>query len=45
MLSSQQVSGRRLMPNEFAKKYKLTCNIDDYFMEAHVKLRPVGLSQ
>ena len=27
--------------NEFAKKYKLTCNIDDYFMEAHVKLRPV----
>jgi len=27
--------------NEFAKKYKLTCNIDDYFLEAHVKLRPV----
>ncbi|NNK55719.1 MAG: CoB--CoM heterodisulfide reductase iron-sulfur subunit A family protein, partial [Desulfofustis sp.] len=26
---------------EFAKKYKLTCNIDDYFLEAHVKLRPV----
>ena len=27
--------------NEFAKKYKLTCNLDDYFLEAHVKLRPV----
>ena len=26
---------------EFAKKYKLTCNVDDYFLEAHVKLRPV----
>jgi len=27
--------------NEFAKKFKLTCNIDDFFLEAHVKLRPV----
>lgn len=26
---------------ECAKKYKLTCNIDDFFLEAHVKLRPV----
>ncbi|THB71443.1 MAG: CoB--CoM heterodisulfide reductase iron-sulfur subunit A family protein [Desulfobulbaceae bacterium] len=26
---------------EFAKKYKLTCNVDEYFLEAHVKLRPV----
>jgi heterodisulfide reductase subunit A len=36
-------TGLRAQPdsNEFAKKYKLTCNIDDYFMEAHVKLRPV----
>jgi heterodisulfide reductase subunit A2 len=28
-------------PDELAKKYKLTCNIDDFFLEAHVKLRPV----
>jgi heterodisulfide reductase subunit A len=36
-------TGFRPQPDssEFAKKYKLTCNIDDYFMEAHVKLRPV----
>ena len=36
-------TGLRPQPdaNEFAKKYKLTCNIDDYFLEAHVKLRPV----
>ena len=36
-------TGLRPQPDatEFAKKYKLTCNIDDYFLEAHVKLRPV----
>ncbi len=26
---------------EFAKKFKLTCNLDGYLLEAHVKLRPV----
>ena len=26
---------------EFSKKYKLTCNLDKFFLEAHVKLRPV----
>jgi heterodisulfide reductase subunit A len=26
---------------EFAKKFKLTCNLDGFFLEAHVKLRPV----
>jgi heterodisulfide reductase subunit A len=36
-------TGLRPRPDapEMAKKYKLTCNIDDFFMEAHVKLRPV----
>ena len=36
-------TGLRPQPdvNEFAKKFKLTCNIDDFFLEAHVKLRPV----
>jgi len=36
-------TGLRPQPdvNEFAKKYKLTCNVDDFFLEAHVKLRPV----
>lgn len=36
-------TGLRPQPDvtEFAKKYKLTCNIDDFFLEAHVKLRPV----
>ncbi len=36
-------TGLRPQPDapEMAKKYKLTCNIDDFFMEAHVKLRPV----
>ncbi len=27
--------------DEFAKKFKLTCNVDGFFLEAHVKLRPV----
>lgn len=27
--------------DEFAKKFKLTCNIDGFLLEAHVKLRPV----
>lgn len=26
---------------EFAKKFKLTCNLDGFLLEAHVKLRPV----
>ncbi len=26
---------------KIAKTYKLTCNVDGFFMEAHVKLRPV----
>lgn len=26
---------------DIAKKYKLTCNTDGFFLEAHVKLRPV----
>jgi heterodisulfide reductase subunit A len=36
-------TGLRPQPDatEFAKKYKLTCNIDDFLLEAHVKLRPV----
>ncbi len=36
-------TGLRPQPDaaEFAKKYKLTCNVDEFFMEAHVKLRPV----
>ena len=36
-------TGLRPQPdvNEYAKKYKLTCNVDDFFLEAHVKLRPV----
>ena len=36
-------TGLRPRPDapELAKKYKLTCNIDDFFLEAHVKLRPV----
>ena len=39
-------TGLRPQPDstEFAKKYKLTCNIDDYFLEAHVKLRPVDFA-
>ncbi|MCP4338591.1 MAG: CoB--CoM heterodisulfide reductase iron-sulfur subunit A family protein [Desulfobulbaceae bacterium] len=27
--------------DDFAKKFKLTCNIDGFLLEAHVKLRPV----
>ncbi len=36
-------TGFRPQPDgdEFAKKFKLTCNIDGFLMEAHVKLRPV----
>jgi heterodisulfide reductase subunit A len=36
-------TGLRPQPDgdEFAKKFKLTCNIDGYLLEAHVKLRPV----
>ncbi len=36
-------TGLRPQPDgdEFAKKFKLTCNIDGFLMEAHVKLRPV----
>ncbi len=36
-------TGLRPRPDadELAKKFKLTCNIDGFFMEAHVKLRPV----
>lgn len=36
-------TGLRPRPDaaELAKRYKLTCNIDEFFMEAHVKLRPV----
>lgn len=36
-------TGLRPQPdgNEFAKKFKLTCNIDGFLLEAHVKLRPV----
>ena len=36
-------TGLRPQPDgeEFSKKFKLTCNLDGYFLEAHVKLRPV----
>ena len=36
-------TGLRPQPDmeEFSKKYKLTCNLDRFFLEAHVKLRPV----
>ncbi|WP_240910246.1 FAD-dependent oxidoreductase [Desulfopila sp. IMCC35008] len=36
-------TGLRPQPDieEFSKKYKLTCNLDKFFLEAHVKLRPV----
>jgi heterodisulfide reductase subunit A len=36
-------TGLRPQPDgdEFAKKLKLTCNIDGFLLEAHVKLRPV----
>lgn len=36
-------TGLRPQPDrdELAKKFKLTCNIDGFFLEAHVKLRPV----
>lgn len=36
-------TGLRPQPDgdEFAKKFKLTCNIDGFLLEAHVKLRPV----
>ncbi len=36
-------TGLRPQPDgdEFAKKFKLTCNVDGYLLEAHVKLRPV----
>lgn len=39
-------TGLRPQPDatEFAKKYKLTCNVDEYFLEAHVKLRPVDFA-
>ena len=36
-------TGFRPQPDgdDFAKKFKLTCNIDGFLLEAHVKLRPV----
>lgn len=36
-------TGLRPQPDieDFSKKYKLTCNLDKFFLEAHVKLRPV----
>jgi heterodisulfide reductase subunit A2 len=36
-------TGLRPRPDadELAKKFKLTCNVDGFFLEAHVKLRPV----
>ncbi|MGW8194338.1 MAG: CoB--CoM heterodisulfide reductase iron-sulfur subunit A family protein, partial [Desulforhopalus sp.] len=36
-------TGLRPQPDgdEFAKRFKLTCNIDGFLLEAHVKLRPV----
>ncbi len=36
-------TGLRPRPDgeDFAKKFKLTCNLDGFFLEAHVKLRPV----
>lgn len=36
-------TGFRPQPDgeELSKKFKLTCNVDGFFMEAHVKLRPV----
>ncbi|BCL61071.1 hypothetical protein DGMP_17640 [Desulfomarina profundi] len=36
-------TGLRPQPDgeELSKKFKLTCNIEGFFMEAHVKLRPV----
>ena len=36
-------TGLRPQPDgdEFAKKFKLTCNVDGFLLEAHVKLRPV----
>lgn len=36
-------TGFRPQPDgdEFAKKFKLTCNMDGFLLEAHVKLRPV----
>lgn len=36
-------TGLRPQPDneEFAKKFKLTCNLDGFLLEAHVKLRPV----
>jgi heterodisulfide reductase subunit A len=39
-------TGLRPQPDgdEFAKKFKLTCNIDGFLLEAHVKLRPVDFA-
>jgi heterodisulfide reductase subunit A len=36
-------TGLRPQPDndDFAKRFKLTCNIDGFLLEAHVKLRPV----
>jgi heterodisulfide reductase subunit A len=36
-------TGLRPQPDveDVSKKYKLTCNLDKFFLEAHVKLRPV----
>ncbi|SDP55708.1 FAD-dependent oxidoreductase [Desulforhopalus singaporensis] len=36
-------TGLRPQPDqeEFAKQFKLTCNLDGFLLEAHVKLRPV----
>ena len=36
-------AGFRPQPDseELSKKFKLTCNVEGFFMEAHVKLRPV----
>jgi heterodisulfide reductase subunit A len=36
-------TGLRPQPDgeDFAKKFKLTCNVDGFLLEAHVKLRPV----
>jgi heterodisulfide reductase subunit A len=36
-------TGFRPQPDseELSKKFKLTCNVEGFFMEAHVKLRPV----
>lgn len=36
-------TGFRPQPDtaEFAKRFKLTCNLDGFLLEAHVKLRPV----